>query len=105
IVLPSENARRFAVALELLLVVSSTPLLLPLSCVSRTVPNVPRWIVTDWQFNTVTVGWLDSVNVEQPVASTLNCVVVVRFPVGRLIVPPAPATAPPTGAPASVFNW
>ena len=39
------------------------------------------------------------------VASTLNCVVEVRLPVGRLMVEPVPVTELPTVAPASVFNW
>ena len=56
---------------------------------------------------TVTVGWTVMVTTEhgERVPSTLNCVVVVRLPVDRLIVEPVPPTALPTAAPASVFNW
>jgi hypothetical protein len=59
--------------------------------------------VADLMEVTVTVGWLVMVTAEhgERVASTLNCVVAVRLPVGRLIVEPLPVTGLPTAAPAS----
>ena len=51
------------------------------------------------------VNWAEQL-VEVMVAKTLKVVVEVRLPVGKLMVPPVPATAEPTGLlPASFLNW
>ena len=51
------------------------------------------------------VNWAEQL-VEVMVAKTLKVVVEIRLPVGKLMVPPVPATAEPTGLlPASFLNW
>ena len=53
----------------------------------------------------VPVNWAEQL-VEAMVANTLKVVVVERLPVGRLIVPPVPATGEPTlTLPVLFLNW
>ena len=76
-----------------------------------TVPEHLAWLVitNTGVVSNVTVGVVDNVLLQPVVvlvATILNVVVAVKLPVGKLIVPPVPATAVPTKALLALLrNW